>query len=83
MLYGPYYGCSISQGYRGICYFIGNNTSLKEIIFLTNDINDPEALCRGINNNFLLEQIGFTHGITTLEGNVFGMLDQFFTNNRI
>ena len=34
-----------------------------------------------INNNLLLEQIGFTHGITTLEGNIFGMLDQFFKNN--
>ena len=29
-------------------YFIGNSTSLEEIIFLTLDINNIGALCRGI-----------------------------------
>ena len=29
-------------------YFLGNSTSLEEIIFLTLDINNIGALCRGI-----------------------------------
>ena len=72
-------------------YFIGNSTSLKEIIFLTRDINNIEAFCRGLNNNQSIMRIGFLNirgnpflnirGTNRLEGNIFGMLDPFFTNN--
>ena len=60
-------------------YFIGNSTRLKEFHFLTRDIHNPEALCRGMNNNKSIMKIGFA--INSLEGNIFGMLDKFFKHN--
>ena len=62
-------------------YFISKSKSLKEINFLDCYINNIEDLCRGINNNRSLKNIGFYQDINTLEGNIFGMLDPFFKNN--
>ena len=68
-----------AMGWLG--YFISKSKSLKEINFLASYINNIEDLCRGINNNRSLKNIGFYHDINTLEGNIFGMLDPFFKNN--
>ena len=61
-------------------YFIGNNTSLKEFHFLTLAINNPKALCRGMNNNQSMMKIGFHHA-NEIYFEIFRMLDPFFKNN--
>ena len=62
-------------------YFIGNSTSLKEFYFVTQDIHDLETLCGGMHNNRSIMNICFNNCINRLNGNIFGMLDQFFKNN--
>ena len=45
-------------------YFISKSKSLKEINFLDCYINNIEDLCRGINNNRSLKNIGFYQDLT-------------------
>ena len=77
--YIPFNDEKNDMGWLG--YFIGNSTSLKEFYFVTQDIHDLETLCGGMHNNRSIMNICFNNCNNRLNGNIFGMLDQFFKNN--
>ena len=67
-------------------YYIGQNTSLRELHFTTISTSIHQIygvnLYKGLNHNKSIQVIAFA-GCDLLNGQIFGMLDQFFTNNNL
>ena len=67
-------------------YYIGQNTSLRELYFTTISISIHQIygvkLYKGLNHNKSIQVIAFADS-DLLNGQIFGILDQFFTNNNL
>lgn len=65
-------------------YFIGQNTSLKELCFWMNPVEDisecTELFFRGVNCNRSIQKLDFSH-VGLLRGETFQLLRPFFENN--
>ena len=61
-------------------YYLGRNKSLQELFFQRDDLHNT-SFYRGLNFNTSIQTIALENA-GLLNGQVFGMLDQFFTNNR-
>ena len=60
-------------------YYLGRNTSLQELCFLSRTIHDADFYI-GLNRNQSIKMIRF-HYVDLRDGNIFQMMNSFFKNN--